>query len=155
MYICVTYVDAATKIPCNVAPMSTGPSYPDLQNLNIEFWNESVWPTNFPLFYGTCADSIDINTPGIVKILTKEQYENAKVSEFEARVLNVKNQAKQILTDTDWTTIPDVADPEKSNPYLTNQNEFVEYRNIIRNIAINPTLDAVFPPQPNEVWSNK
>jgi len=154
MYICVTYVDAATKIPCNVAPMSTGPSYPDLQDLNIEFWNESVWPTDFPLFYGTCADNIDINTPGIVKVLTQEQYENTKVSEFEARIANVKNKASTILTQTDWTTIPDVADPLKSNPYLTNQNEFVEFRNVIRNIAINPTLDAVFPQTPNEVWSS-
>lgn len=154
MYICVTYVDAATKIPCNVAPMSTGPSYPDLQDLNIEFWNESVWPTDFPLFYGTCANNIDINTLGIVKVLTQEQYENARVAEFEARIANVKNKATTILTDTDWTTIPDVANPEKSNPYLTNQNEFVEYRNVIRNIAINPTLDAVFPPIPNEVWSS-
>ena len=153
MYICVTYVDAATKIPCNVAPMSTGPSYPDLQDLNIEFWNESVWPTDFPLFYGTCADNIDINTPGIVKVLTQEQYENARDAEFEARIANVKNKASTILTQTDWTTIPDVANPEKSNPYLTNQNEFVEFRNVIRNIAINPTLDAVFPQTPNEVWS--
>ena len=153
MYICVTYVDAATKIPCNVAPMSTGPSYPDLQDLNIEFWNESVWPTDFPLFYGTCADNIDTNTPGIVKVLTQEQYENARVAEFEARIANVKNKASTILTQTDWTTIPDVADPLKSNPYLTNQNEFVEFRNVIRNIAINPTLDAVFPQTPNEVWS--
>lgn len=153
MYICVTYVDAATKIPCNVAPMSTGPSYPDLQDLNIEFWNESIWPTDFPLFYGTCADNIDINTPGIVKVLTQEQYENARVAEFDARIANVKNKASAILTQTDWTTIPDVADPEKSNPYLTNQNEFVEFRNIIRNIAINPTLDAVFPAMPTEQWS--
>lgn len=153
MYICVTYVDAATKIPCNVAPMSTGPSYPDLQDLNIEFWNESIWPTDFPLFYGTCADNIDINTPGIVKVLTQEQYENARVAEFDARIANVKNKASAILTQTDWTTIPDVANPEKSNPYLTNQNEFVEFRNIIRNIAINPTLDAVFPAMPTEQWS--
>lgn len=154
MYICVTYVDAATKIPCNVAPMSTGPSYPNLQDLVIEFWNESVWPTDFPLFYGTCADNIDTNTQGIVKVLTQEQYENARVAEFEARVANVKNKASAILTQTDWTTIPDVANPEKSNPYLTNQNEFVAFRNIIRNIAINPTLDAVFPQTPQEVWSS-
>jgi len=154
MYICVTYVDAATKIPCNVAPMSTGPSYPVLQDLNIEFWNESVWPTNYPLFYGTCADNIDTSTPGIVSILTKEQYDNTRDAEFAARVALVKTKASQILSDTDWTTIPDVADPGKSNPYLTNSNEFVEYRNIIRKIAINPTLDAKFPQQPQAVWSS-
>jgi hypothetical protein len=152
MYICVTYVDAATKIPCNVAPMSTGPAYPDLQNLNIEFWNESAWPTNYPLFYGICSDDIDPQTPGIVNILTKDQYDNARDAEFAARLNLIKTKATNILSETDWTTIPDVANPEKSNPYLTNVDEFVAYRNIIRNIAINPTFDAVFPPMPQESW---
>lgn len=154
MYICITYIDAATKIPCNIAPMFTGPMYPELQDLTVEFWNESVWPTNFPLFYGTCNDNIDTTTPGIISILTRQQYENIKIAEFDARVNNVKNRATQILTNTDWTAIPDVADPEKSNPYLVNQNEFSAYRNVIRGIAINPTLNAVFPQKPDEVWSS-
>jgi hypothetical protein len=63
-------------------------------------------------------------------------------------------QAKTILSNTDWTAIPDVADPLKSNPYLTNQAEFVAYRSTIRNIAVNPTWDAVFPTAPTEVWSS-
>lgn len=63
-------------------------------------------------------------------------------------------QAKSILTNTDWTAIPDVADPEKSNPYLMNQADFVAYRSTIRNIAVNPTWDAVFPEEPTEIWSN-
>jgi hypothetical protein len=50
--------------------------------------------------------------------------------------------------------MPDVSDPLKSNPYLANQAEFTQYRNIIRNIAINPTVDAVFPDMPTEIWSN-
>ena len=37
-------------------------------------------------------------------------------------------QAKTILTNTDWTSIADVADPLKSNPYLMNQAEFTTYR---------------------------
>jgi hypothetical protein len=64
-----------------------------------------------------------------------------------------KTQATQILSSTDWTAIPDVADPLKSNPYLVNQAEFVTYRSTIRNIAVNPTWDAVFPTAPTEVWS--
>ena len=64
------------------------------------------------------------------------------------------SQAKTILSNTDWTAIPDVADPLKSNPYLTNQAEFVSYRSTIRNIAVNPTWDAVFPTAPTEVWSS-
>ena len=64
------------------------------------------------------------------------------------------NLAKQILSNTDWTAIPDVADPLKSNPYLMNQADFVSYRSAVRNIAVNPTWDAVFPEAPAEIWSN-
>ena len=63
-------------------------------------------------------------------------------------------QAKTILSNTDWTAISDVADPKKSNPYLMNQADFVAYRSTVRNIAINPTWDAVFPTAPKEVWNS-
>lgn len=66
-----------------------------------------------------------------------------------------KAQGKQILSDTDWTAIPSVADPAQSNPYLTNQAEFFTYRSAVRDIVLNPTYDAVFPPQPEEQWSNE
>jgi len=65
-----------------------------------------------------------------------------------------KTQAQQVLSVTDWTAIPDVADPLKSNPYLTNQADFVAYRSTIRNIAVNPTWNAVFPTAPTEQWSS-
>ena len=65
-----------------------------------------------------------------------------------------KTQATQILSSTDWTSIADVADPAKSNPYLTNQAEFTAYRSTVRAIAVNPTWDAVFPTAPTEVWSS-
>lgn len=65
-----------------------------------------------------------------------------------------KTTAVNLLNETDWTSIADVADPEKSNPYLMNQAEFISYRSTVRNIAVNPTFDAVFPTQPQEIWSN-
>jgi hypothetical protein len=65
-----------------------------------------------------------------------------------------KQTAVDLLNQTDWTAIPDVADPLKSNPYLTNQAEFVAYRSQVRAIAVNPTFDAVFPTEPTEVWSS-
>jgi hypothetical protein len=66
-----------------------------------------------------------------------------------------KQQATSLLQQTDWTSIPAVADPLRSNPYLTNQGEFDTYRSQIREIAINPpTTPAVFPTQPQEIWSN-
>lgn len=65
-----------------------------------------------------------------------------------------KNTGKTILSETDWTAIPSVADPLQSNPYLTNQAEFLTYRSAVRDIVLNPTYDAVFPNQPIEQWSN-
>lgn len=66
-----------------------------------------------------------------------------------------KQAAIQFLQQTDWTTIPDVADPALANPYLVNQSEFIEWRSQIRAIAINPiagNLD-IFSQMPKEVWS--
>jgi hypothetical protein len=62
-----------------------------------------------------------------------------------------KKQASALLYETDWTTIPDVAD-SANTPYLTNQAEFIAWRSQIRALAINPVVDPVFPPKPNEVW---
>ena len=65
-----------------------------------------------------------------------------------------KLTATNILNSTDWTAIPDVADPLKSNPYLMNQPEFVAYRSTVRNYAVNPVVDPVWPTQPTEQWSS-
>lgn len=69
--------------------------------------------------------------------------------------LQNKNNAVRLLTETDWTTIADVADPVLSNPYLTNQAEFFAYRSQLRRIAVNPTAGVlVWPVQPTAVWSS-
>lgn len=67
-----------------------------------------------------------------------------------------KQQAVALLQETDWTSIPDVANPQYSNPYLMNQDAFLAYRSQVRAIAINPpTTLAVFPEQPKAIWSNQ
>lgn len=68
---------------------------------------------------------------------------------------NNKNQAVSLLQQTDWTSIPDVANPAVSNPYLTNQAAFLSYRSQIRAIAVNPpVLVDPWPVCPNEIWSS-
>ena len=65
-----------------------------------------------------------------------------------------KNTAVQLLTQTDWTTIADVGNPEMANPYLANQAEFIAWRSKIRSIAVNPVdgeLD-IFNEMPQEDW---
>jgi hypothetical protein len=64
---------------------------------------------------------------------------------------NCKKQASELLYATDWTTIPDVASPT-NNPYLTNQTEFITYRNILRGYAVNPVVEPVWPVEPTPVW---
>jgi hypothetical protein len=65
-----------------------------------------------------------------------------------------KSQATQILNSTDWTSIPDVGNPDASNPYLVNQSAFIAYRSQIRALAVNPVVNPVWPTQPTEQWSN-
>lgn len=73
--------------------------------------------------------------------------------EANAQKQLVKQQASSLLSATDWTSIPSVADPAQSNPFLANQNAFLEYRNQVRSIAVNPpTYVSQWPVLPVEVW---
>ena len=65
-----------------------------------------------------------------------------------------KYQASKLLYKTDWTTIPDVADPMKANPYLMNQSAFIVYRSNVRKLAVNPVADPVWPVEPTPQWSS-
>ena len=66
-----------------------------------------------------------------------------------------KNTAISLLSQTDWATIADVADPKISNPYLTNQQAFYDFRNQVRPIAINPVAGNIdFPTIPTATWSS-
>jgi hypothetical protein len=66
-----------------------------------------------------------------------------------------KQQAQALLQATDWTCTVDINNPQYSNPYLANQDEFLTYRSQVRQVAVNPPIDPVtFPPQPDEVWAS-
>ena len=65
-----------------------------------------------------------------------------------------KNTAIGLLQETDWATIPDVADTTISNPYLTNQQAYFDYRNIVRAYTIDPVAGNInWPTQPTPIWS--
>jgi len=65
-----------------------------------------------------------------------------------------KEYAKARLAETDWSEIPSVNDASLS-PHLDNGAAFVNYRTIIRSIAVNPVAgDIVWPVQPKAQWSN-
>lgn len=69
-------------------------------------------------------------------------------------IAQCKTTATGILQLTDWTSIADVGDPAKANPYLVNQAEFIAYRSTVRNYAVNPVTNPVWPTQPTEQWSS-
>ena len=74
--------------------------------------------------------------------------------EADSKAAN-KATASQLLAGTDWTTIPDVANPI-NNPYLGNQSEFIAYRNTIRAIAVYPPAgEIVWATPPTEFWEGE
>ena len=68
-------------------------------------------------------------------------------------IAQCKTTASSLLYETDWTTIPDVANTS-NNPYLTNQSAFIAYRNTIRGYAVNPVSNPVWPTMPTAQWSS-
>jgi hypothetical protein len=64
-----------------------------------------------------------------------------------------KEQASKLLYETDWTTIPDVANSAVSNPYLLNPSDFAAYRSQLRQLAVYPVADPVWPIKPATQWS--
>jgi hypothetical protein len=100
--------------------------------------NEPI--TQLPAWANCCMIKwTEKNTPVPPSPPTAEQNKATAVSKLQA---------------TDWATIPDVADPTKSNPYLANSQDFVVYRNLVRQYAINPVAGNIsWPTLPQEVWT--
>lgn len=94
MYICITEIDATTKVPCTLEPQRTGPSMPFIKGL-IHLWQDkSTWPVELasdgtylraPKYYCTCDDDADITVSGVLQVLTEEEYNALKTAEHEAR----------------------------------------------------------------------
>jgi hypothetical protein len=71
--------------------------------------------------------------------------------EADSKAAN-KATASSLLAGTDWTTIADIGLPT-ANPRLSNQSEFIAYRQVIRQIAVYPPAgEVVWPTPPTEVW---
>ena len=96
------------------------------------------------------------NTEALGPEPTQAQLDAAlPIYEGEQIAAQNKSTATSLLQQTDWTCTVDITNPQYSNPYLMNQDAFLTYRSTVRNIAVNPpTTPAVFPTQPQEVWSS-
>ena len=95
MYIIVTNVDSSTQLACTTEPMKSGPGFPVVNNLVIDWQDESNWPIatvngvyqNTPLYYGTCDDSVDSvsGLPGVIEIIDEATFISRKRDEYYAR----------------------------------------------------------------------
>jgi hypothetical protein len=93
-HICITEVDAVTKIICTSEPQRTGPSMPNVKGWVYLWSDSSSWPIEMasdgtylraPKYYGTCDDDADTNVEGVLQVLTEEEYNVAKAAEHLAR----------------------------------------------------------------------
>lgn len=94
MYICITEVDAVTKVVCTAEPQRTGPSMPAIKGWTHIWHDQSTWPVptssdgtylRAPRYYGTCDADADLNIAGVLQVLSEEEFNAAKVTEHEAR----------------------------------------------------------------------
>lgn len=77
--------------------------------------------------------------------------EEEKESRLNEKLQWVSKQAQIELSLTDWTELPSVSDTSKP-VYLSNSQDFITYRNEIRNIAVNPILEPNWPTRPVTNW---
>lgn len=59
---------------------------------------------------------------------------------------NCKSQAQILLNESDWSDLYSVRNK------LENINEWDSYRDIIRDLRINPIENPVFPDKPQTIW---
>lgn len=64
-----------------------------------------------------------------------------------------KIKAIELLVATDWVEYPSVSNISFS-PYLKNQNEFIDYRLKIRQLAVSPVENPIFPSLPESIWES-
>jgi hypothetical protein len=123
MLVKITQIDAGFKFLCTEKPMVNGPAFPELPELQIEFWDESNYPiltdeegkyTTAPLFWGSCSDTADTSLTGVIAVLTQEEYDADKLAEAKAR----KPFASWIFDEATLAWHSPIAKPEDGKDYL-------------------------------------
>lgn len=85
---------------------------------------------------------------GLIDI--SDSWPPAETAPSESELLiNCKELATELLYETDWATFSDVV---SGSPKLNNQNEFLMYRQSVRNMLVNPVTNPSFPEKPKAQW---
>ena len=66
----------------------------------------------------------------------------------EVLLFGVKNEALGLITQTDYTQLPDVS----MRLTDSSRDAFIAYREAVREIFINPMVDPVWPTKPTVEW---
>jgi hypothetical protein len=64
-----------------------------------------------------------------------------------------KTKAIELLVATDWVEYPSVSNMSFS-PHLKNQQDLINYRINIRQLAVSPVENPTFPSLPEAVWAS-
>lgn len=76
----------------------------------------------------------------------EEILNNSNLVESNLLKNKCKNISKQLITNSDWSVLPDVK--------LQNKLEFEKYRSQLRELILNPVENPIFPEEPTPIWSN-
>lgn len=123
-------------------------------NVEIVKALEVLTPTAQWNLIGADYANIQWFSPEITKPTQEQINAQIYINNQQAPLDACKKQASDLLYETDWTTIPDITDPTKSNPYLGNQQDYIVYRNALRQLAVYPVANPVWPTKPITVWRN-
>lgn len=122
MYICVTNIDAKTGVICTEAPMSTGPAFPKVAGLTLQWADESNWPVatdsngvylTAPKYYGVCNADADTSLTGVLDTFTETEFNQLKRDEFYAR----QPFASWLFDENTLVWSAPVAYPDDGNEY--------------------------------------
>lgn len=126
-YIKYTYVDAVTGISVETAPAKNGPVSPNIVDLEFQFAEESAFPTEVPIMYGTTH--FPSKVPGVIAIITESQFNEAYQLEMYKRYVQrvprslSQRQARIVLHRHGYLNqvqpiIDGMAEPEKSEAQI-------------------------------------
>lgn len=111
---------------------------------------QDIWALQW---YGTHGHIEHTNGAGNLSIDALPSWANACIEVWNAEqnkpvvvtLDDIKYRADTLLVISDWSVLPDVN--------LVNQSDWIAYRQQLRTIRSNPTLDAEFPEVPAKIWS--
>jgi len=115
----------------------------DYANILIKKYSEYIWTIIDCYNY----DTLIWHMSNTIEKPSKEELES-KLEEvlIEIQKDKCKTQAQILLNESDWTDLYTVRNK------LENINEWDTYRDIVRQLRINPIENPIFPDKPQTIW---